>query len=77
MLCGIPFIFFTLERQIDGVERRQLFFDIVICAMTLLGAVNYSVLAWQHYSSDFDVDTLPLQARGVIERVHRGQIPPP
>jgi hypothetical protein len=55
----------------------ELLCDLTLCAITIVGALNFSVLSWREFPDGFDFDTLPIQARGVIERVQRGQIPPP
>jgi hypothetical protein len=76
-MSALPLIFFLMERSIIDRKKQELFFDLVVCAITLFGAANFSVLAWKEFPEGFDFSTIPLQARGVVERVERGQIPFP
>jgi hypothetical protein len=77
LVLGVPLLFFLLERVIRDLKTQELLFDLMLCAVTILGALNFSVLAWKEFPDGFDFETLPVQMRGFVQRIQFGQVPPP
>jgi hypothetical protein len=59
------------------LAARLFIFDLAMCGMTVLGALYFSQMARNEFPPDFDFFVLPLQARALIARMARGQLPFP
>jgi hypothetical protein len=78
-LLAMSVVFFIFEPRLGRryLVARELFFDLSMCYITINGAFNFSMLAWEEFPSGFDFEVLPLQARGLVFRMSHGQIPVP